>query len=364
MSRSAFLPVSLAILLLLVVPIAAQPPPRAGDKIRGGFIVQLNGKCAGNCRGALQSALASNSDTRGCSLGPRGITIGDITFEDIKCPPAQGVEGSAIAAVLSPEAAANGVVETKVAQDLVVTAFNLPPDLWGVDETDGGVDISGGSPVRDMLRTCSANSNNGADVNVWILDTGCQTQNGGECYSYFGRSTRCRDRNGHGTHVGGTATDAVYGVAFEARRSCIKVLSDRGSGSYSTIINGIGYAVERRGQLPNGDVINMSLGGPFFEMLNVAIAEASALGVYFALAAGNEATNACRVSPASATGDRVFTVQAHDIDLNAASFTNFATSSDDCTDISAPGVDILSLGNVLIAAGSGRLSKEALGLTC
>lgn len=400
MYRSTNFQTCLLIVLTATALTAAQPPQaRAGDKVPGGFIAQLNGECKRACRDSLQSALASNAATSGCSLGPKGTVIGDITFEDIKCPPNREIEESVIASIISPQAALSGVAEIIVKQDLVVTIAASPTSLWGIDETDGGVVVEGGIPVRDGLRTCSMNSNNGAGVNIWILDTGCQPTNGGACFSYHGRRRSCTDRNGHGSHVGGTATDPQFGVAFSARRSCIKVLSDRGSGSFSDIINGIGYAVDRKGQLPNGDVINLSLGGSLYAPVNAAVEAAAGEGVYVSIAAGNSEINACQASPASASGPGIFTVQAHDSNLNAASFTNFATSADDCTDLSAPGVAIESIGgtfsgtsmaaphvagalavllsdnvsptlddltpqNVLIDAGPGTLSKEALGLIC
>ena len=65
----------------------------------------------------------------------------------------------------------------------------------------------------------------------------------------------------HGTHVAGTiaaADDAygVVGVAPEAKLILVKVLSDAGTGSFSSIIDGIFYATNH-----DADVINMSLGG-------------------------------------------------------------------------------------------------------
>jgi subtilisin family serine protease len=67
----------------------------------------------------------------------------------------------------------------------------------------------------------------------------------------------------HGTHTAGTiaATDGkggVVGVAPKASLLLVKVLGDRGSGSFSGIIQGIVYAADN-----NADVINMSLGATF-----------------------------------------------------------------------------------------------------
>lgn len=64
----------------------------------------------------------------------------------------------------------------------------------------------------------------------------------------------------HGSHVAGTIAAAdngvgIIGVAPEANLMLVKVLSDRGSGRFSWIINGILYAADN-----GADVINMSLG--------------------------------------------------------------------------------------------------------
>lgn len=377
------------------------PTARAGDKIAGAFIVQVEGKCTEGCRSWLQRALASQASTKGCSLTKRETVIGGLTFRDIRCPPTRKISETTIASLLSAEAAAKQLGRIRVKQDEVLTAASQSTSLWGVDETDGGVVVVGGSAQRDGLRTCSMSSNNGADVNLWILDSGCSATNGGDCVGYFaGGATPCADGYGHGNHVSGTATDALYGVAFSARRSCIKILGDDGIGSYSNAINAIGHVVSNKGQLANGDVINLSLGGPWYELMNSAVEEAANIErIYFALAAGNAAANACGVSPASAVGDRVFTVQAHDPLLGTPWWTNFATAGSDCTHISAPGVEISSFGGtwsgtsfatphvaaaiavqlsdghsptlatltspgVMINPGGAKLSKPALGLTC
>lgn len=65
----------------------------------------------------------------------------------------------------------------------------------------------------------------------------------------------------HGTHVAGTiaALDddfGVVGVAPEARLILVKVLTDAGTGPWSSMIKGIMYAVKH-----DANVINMSLGG-------------------------------------------------------------------------------------------------------
>lgn len=47
------------------------------------------------------------------------------------------------------------------------------------------------------------------------------------------------DDNGHGTHAASSATGAVHGVARSAIVHSVKVLKSDGSGSFSTIIEGL-----------------------------------------------------------------------------------------------------------------------------
>ncbi|CAN8065690.1 unnamed protein product [Agarophyton chilense] len=315
-----------------------------GQAIRGAFIAEVEGRCTGPCRQFIRSALESDPATAGCRA-TRASVIGDLSFVDVNCPPSSSPSEADLSSSLLSGTSASPVNILLVKQDLVVSTAAASTSLWGVDEADGGVVEQNGNPVRDGLRTCSMSSNNGGGVNVWILDTGCTPTTGGFCQGYHGGSNVCQDNQGHGTHVAGTVNHPTFGVAPSAVRSCVKVLSDSGSGSYSDVIRGIEFAANNRGVYPNGDVINLSLAGPRYEPVNDAVVAARPLGIYFAIAAGNDARNACDFSPASAPGGGfAFTVQAHDVQLNAASFTNFATQGSVCTDLSAPGVSILSEG--------------------
>ena len=116
----------------------------------------------------------------------------------------------------------------------------------------------------------------------------------------------------HGTHVSGTIaardnTIGVIGVAPGALVVAVRVLDRRGSGSNSGVIAGVDY-VAANGR--PGDVANMSLGGGVSAALDTAVVNASAGGVRFALAAGNESDNANNHSPARANGPNVYTVSA------------------------------------------------------
>jgi subtilisin family serine protease len=87
---------------------------------------------------------------------------------------------------------------------------------------------------------------------------------------------------------------------------------------------------------PNGAVANMSLGGATSSAVNSAAAAMVKAGVFLAVAAGNENTDAKNSSPASES--TVCTVGASTSSDARASFSNYGS----VVDIFAPGQNILS----------------------
>jgi len=187
----------------------------------------------------------------------------------------------------------------------------------------------------------------GSFKTAWIIDTGLDfghpdlNTDISRSANFVERETSPADLNGHGTHVAGTiaAIDnniGVIGVAPGALVVAVRVLNRRGSGSNSGVIAGVDY-VAQHGQA--GDVANMSLGGGISTALDTAVVNASAGGVRFALAAGNEGDNANNHSPGRANGPNVYTVSAFAIGDKWASFSNFGNPP---IDFAEPGVSIKS----------------------
>ena len=82
----------------------------------------------------------------------------------------------------------------------------------------------------------------------------------------------------------------------------------------------------------------MSLGGRFSQTQNMAVADAVDAGVTIVVAAGNDNTNACTVSPAS--NSKAITV-GHDI-FRCKVWVGFSNCGS-CVDVWAPGSSITSV---------------------
>ncbi|MEU4453404.1 S8 family peptidase [Nocardioides sp. NPDC023903] len=183
----------------------------------------------------------------------------------------------------------------------------------------------------------------GAGVTAYIIDTGVATDHSefsgriGEGFDAVDGDTDPTDGNGHGTHVAGTVAGTTYGLAKEATIVPVRVLDDQGSGTTEGVVAGIEWVTENHTDGPA--VANMSLGGGNDAALDAAVQASIADGVTYAVAAGNESSDACGSSPAAVP--EAITVGATDNADAAADFSN----TGECLDIFAPGVDITSAWN-------------------
>jgi len=220
-----------------------------------------------------------------------------------------------------------------VEQDSVFTVnVTQSPATWGIDRIDQRNLPLSNSYTYDF---------NGAGVRAYIIDTGIRTT-----HSQFGGraswGTVCTgeaqsDGHGHGTHVAGTVGSATYGVAKGVSLIAVKVCTNGGSCPNSSVQCGIDFVVQQKQANPSIPVVaNMSLGGAFSSTQNAAVNNAVSAGVFFAVAAGNENTNACNRSPASAAN--AYTIGSTTTSDTRSSFSNFGT----CVDTFAPGSSITS----------------------
>lgn len=208
----------------------------------------------------------------------------------------------------------------------------------------------------------------GAGVNVCVVDTGIQRNHPDLSNSIIGENfvvsrnkvdpNKWDDDNGHGTHVAGTiaALDNAYGVvgvAPEAQLLAAKVLDRRGSGSLSSVAEGIRFCISH-----NADVINMSLGSSADSTtLHDALIDAYNAGIKIVAAAGNESTSVSY----PAKYNEVFAITAIDQNLNLAYFSNFGPE----VDYTAPGVNVKSttIGSTYkTLSGTSMASPHAAGV--
>lgn len=272
-------------------------------------------------------------------LASKGIQVDDITQ----------VYGSAILGFAG-----------KLSNEAVIKLSNSP--LVEAVEADGPVSfynptVEGNVVVSDVQTipwgiTAVGGSVNYAGTHVaWIIDTGVDLThpdlnvNAARGYNSFtdgsADAATLNDLNGHGSHVSGTIAGknngiGVVGVAAGAQVIPVKVLGASGSGSYSQVIAGVNY-VGSNGT--KGDVANMSLGGSPYTSLDNAVKNASAKGIYFALAAGNNSSPASGNSPGRVNGTYIGTISAYDVNGVFAYFSNYGNPP---IDYSGPGVSVYS----------------------
>lgn len=150
------------------------------------------------------------------------------------------------------------------------------------------------------------------------------------------------DPNGHGTHVAGLAAAVggngvgITGAAPEAQLLPVRALRSDGSGSASTLADGVDWAAAH-----GADVINLSVGGAglapaLFENgpLSRSVRNATNRGVVVVTAAGNDAVDEHAYRPTTSA----LVVNASDPAGEPAPFTTFG----DPSALAAPGVDVLS----------------------
>ncbi|UGY92623.1 S8 family peptidase [Streptomyces gobiensis] len=206
----------------------------------------------------------------------------------------------------------------------------VPAASWGLDRID----------QRNLPLDGQFNVNrSGLGASIYITDTGIDyfhSEFGGRAvfgFDAIGDGRRGRDCHGHGTHVAGTAGGATYGVARQATLVSVRVLDCAGEGTLSGVIAAFDWVADNARQPA---VLNASFGDDRSPATNRAVNTLATRGVLPVAAAGNDAKDACQVSPASA--DRAFTVGATDQQDRQTSFSNFG----ECLSLYAPGAQIVS----------------------
>ncbi|MDX2296373.1 MULTISPECIES: S8 family peptidase [Streptomyces] len=232
---------------------------------------------------------------------------------------------------LAADPAVGTVVQNK---RFTINETQEKPPSWGLDRIDQA-DTAG-----DEKYTYP--DGGGEGVTAYVIDTGVRVSH----QDFAGRATHgfdavdndgsADDGNGHGTHVAGTIAGASHGVAKKAKIVAVRVLDDNGSGTTEQVVAGIDWVTKNHA---GPSVANMSLGGGADEALDAAVQRAIAAGVTFAVAAGNESSDAGQGSPSRVP--EALTVASSTKDDEQSDFSNFGA----VVDLYAPGSEIASAWN-------------------
>lgn len=290
---------------------------------------------------------------------------------------AQGVDSSQVTYGLRKKhEAINGISVTLSEEDMAALKakhgdeieyiepdFRVYPSGYTAGKPWGLERISYRAPAANM--TIKRPRGTGKGVTVYVIDSGIKTDHssfGGRAsvaQTFIKTEAGLQDGFGHGTHVAGIIGSTKYGVATEAKVVGLKVFDSQGRGDGSAVIAALDYVTKHA--VAGKTVVNLSLISPMTKAMNDAAEAASAAGVVVVVAAGNQGSDSCKVSPASSNS--VLSVGATDSKDTAATFSNWGK----CVDVYAPGVDIPSLGikgndEEALKSGTSMASPYAAGV--
>ena len=227
-------------------------------------------------------------------------------------------------------------VNAKTLEKLVTD--NSVKRIWFDDTVKAILDVA--SPVMKAPKIWEGGVT-GKGIGVAVIDTGVYEHPdlAGRITGFkdfIGNKTKPYDDNGHGTHVAGdiasdgSQSNFLYrGTAPGADIIGVKVLNSLGSGSLSTVIEGIQWCIENKDIL-NIRVINMSLGSTAYQSYKedpvcLAVEKAWKHGIVVCVAAGNEGPEAQTIA-SPGIDPSVITVGALD-DRNSLNFDDYVVAN-------------------------------------
>ncbi|MFI1185333.1 S8 family peptidase [Streptomyces californicus] len=245
-----------------------------------------------------------------------------------------GYAVEATAAEARKFAADPAVASVSQNRTFTASATQTNPPSWGLDRIDQR------SLPLDQRYTYPDKAGEG--VTAYVIDTGVRISHsdfGGRAsngYDAIDNDNVAQDGHGHGTHVAGTVAGTAHGVAKKAKIVGVRVLNNQGSGTTAQVVAGIDWVTANA---VKPAVANMSLGGGADAVLDAAVQRSIAAGITYAVAAGNESTNANTKSPARVA--EAITVGSTTNTDARSSFSNYGA----IVDIFAPGSSITSAWN-------------------
>jgi subtilisin family serine protease len=200
----------------------------------------------------------------------------------------------------------------------------------------------------------------GTGVTIYVLDTGVDVTHP----ELAGRAEQPVDTvdgiggacDGHGTVVAGIAASRDHGVAPGARIESVKVLDCSGTGTLSSLLDGIDW-VAKHATGPSVAVMSWSYGPS--DALDAAVAGLVARGVLVAASAGNSGADDCAVAPRATPGVLVVANSTADDRRERDSSTG------PCVDLYAPGTGIVSTavgGGTATWTGTSMAAPHAAGV--
>jgi thermitase len=226
---------------------------------------------------------------------------------------------------------------------------------------DTGIDYNHPDLVGNMwVNTAEANGRAGVDDdrNGFIDDV--------RGWDFANDDADPMDGHSHGTHCAGTIGAihdngvGVAGVMSEVTLVPVKFLTDGGSGSTADAVEAIDYATK-----VGVDIMSNSWGGGgFSQALKDSIQRASAAGIIFTAAAGNDSANndTSPHYPSNYEVPNVISVAAHTAQDDLASFSCYGRRT---VHIAAPGHRILSTvknGGYAVYSGTSMATPHVSGV--
>ncbi|QES49969.1 serine protease [Streptomyces venezuelae] len=321
-----------AAVALVLGAASALPASAAGGSAAEGQIVNAGaaGTVANSYIVILKDSAARSTLASGKSVAERhGAKIDKVYRAALNGYSIEASESQAKKIAADPAVAS--VVQNRT---FTVDGTQPNPPSWGLDRVDQrALPLNSSYTYPDKA---------GEGVTAYVIDTGVRISHsdfGGRAfngYDAIDNDNVAQDGHGHGTHVAGTVGGNAYGVAKKAKIVGVRVLNNQGSGTTAQVVAGIDWVTQNA---VKPAVANMSLGGGADAALDTAVRNSIAAGITYAVAAGNESTNANTKSPARVT--EAITVGATTSTDAKASYSNFGA----VLDLFAPGSSIVSAWN-------------------